>query len=207
MKKFRLFTLLAIIATISTSFAAWTYANYADQYTAVSDSITLSMDSPSVTGGEALSIEITNTSMPSVTYVQNADDLSKIDATVSGDVTLKVTENFDGAIADYSYYYTVYSDTAPQSEFPNIKALSDIESDGTVIIDAVKDNAITLSEDGTATISATELADIFATTKELPTSGGESIFTAYLASFNGAMTAISNGPDGVRLKVYAVKNQ
>lgn len=206
MKKFRLFTLLAIIATISTSFAAWTYINYEVQYTAVSDGITLYVDDPSVTGGEALSVEITNTSMPSVTYVQNADDLSSIDATVSGDVTLKVTENFDGAIAEYSYYYAVYSDRAPLSAFPNIKALSEIESDGTVIVDAVKDNAITLSEDGTATISAAELADAFATTYKLPTSGGKENVQAGLGEFNAVITSISNGPDGIPLKVYAVKN-
>ena len=148
MKKFRLFTLLAIVATISTSFAAWTYYNYGNQYTDVSDAITLSVDSMDIVGDDAIAIEITNTTMPTVTYVQNADNIAAIDAQVSGDVTIKVDENIEGAMEEYSYYYAVYKEYE-SGVIPNVKTLADFENDGAVILDAVKDNIINVSEEGT----------------------------------------------------------
>ena len=139
MKKFRLFTLLAIIATISTSFAAWTYVNYKPSYTDVSDSkITLTVDGGNVTATEALGLEITDTTMPGVTFTQNADNLRKIDATVGGDVNVKVTAASDADIAKYSYYYTVYSSDS-LSALNNIKTLSEYETSA--------DTSATLSSD------------------------------------------------------------
>ena len=201
MKKFRLFTLLAIIATISTSFAAWTYVNYKPSYTDVSDSkITLTVDGGNVTATEALGIEITDTTMPGVTFTQNADNLRKIDATVSGDVNVKVTAASDADIAKYSYYYTVYSSDS-LSALNNIKTLSEYET-STDIPDPAKVKSLSVAADGTATIPADELSEFFVTSATL--SSDPEAFSASLAEFKHIIS--NNNSTGIYLKVYAVKN-
>ena len=211
MKKFKFFTLLAIVATISTSFAAWTYSNFAEQYTAVAvGQIEFSVDDSDVEASEALEIEITNTSMPSVTYSQNSNDMAKIDVTVSDDVTIKVKENIVGAIDKYDYYYAVHIDSY-NDILSNVKAKSEVKNDdGTVIVDAVKNNKLVLSADGEAVISKEELAEIFATNRTLCTTEGSKGFKDSLDTFKAAVTelnhVLNNSDNALVLEVYAVKN-
>ncbi|MBQ7817051.1 MAG: hypothetical protein IJ339_06830 [Oscillospiraceae bacterium] len=86
MKKFRLFTLLAIVATISTSFAAWTYYNNASK-AVESDKFSIVMENPgnNVVEESAIELAITSAEMPEVEFVQKSNSMDVIPV-VTGDV-------------------------------------------------------------------------------------------------------------------------
>lgn len=183
MKRFRLMACLAVLATFTTVFAAWELNNYADSYkdeavmtaTVVQDIETI----------EALSVEITNDAMPTVTYDAGA-------AAVSGDINVLVTENIQGAKDDYKFYYALYADMAAD-ELADVIAYK--AGDAVPATSTMK--ALEVAEDGTATIPAANIQ------AAVDVKDGFEVSEANL----GALASFLETDGGIGVLVYAEKVQ
>lgn len=186
MKKFRLFTLLAILATFSTVFAAWNYYNYADQFVSTPLKITVAnFGSGSAVEKTPIDVSATSASPITISHVQSTENPYLLEGVASGDVTVTVTENDTGAATEYDYSFAVYSE----------------DSSGAIELeaDAVKTEITVV--DGTATISAEAIADYFDVNLGECDTFDE--FKYAIDNANSAFTASSR--NGIYLKVYATK--
>lgn len=191
MKKFRLFAMLAVLATFSTIFAAWNYYNYADEFTSAALDITIY--NVNVSEAEEISpikLDATSDVALTVNYEQDANNQYLIKGVVSSDVTVTVTEIEPGATDNYEYSFGIYSPS------------EDVSTDDYIPSeDGVKKTAITV-ENGKATISAAAIGAYF--DYELPESENFEDFKNTLQTFNAMKTA-NTLDKPVCLKVYATK--
>ncbi|MBQ6929895.1 MAG: hypothetical protein IJN27_06305 [Oscillospiraceae bacterium] len=206
MKKFRLFTLLAIVATISTSFAAWTYYNNASK-AVESDKFSIVMENPdnNVVEESAIELEITSAEMPKVEFVQKSNSMDVIPV-VTGDVEVEVSSAVGAEeLENYSYYYTIYTkESSLDSNLPNLKRIDYYETDGTVN-DYGKLKEITIL-DGKATISEEELVEFFEVDQSDFDKSTQAKYENSLMGLKGNIQALENAGGGVYLKFYAKAN-
>ena len=206
MKKFRLFTLLAIVATISTSFAAWTYYNNASK-AVESDKFSIVMENPgnNVVEESAIELAITSAEMPEVEFVQKSNSMDVIPV-VTGDVEVEVSSAVGAEeLENYSYYYTIYTkESSLDSNLPNLKRIDYYETDGTVN-DYGKLKEITIL-DGKATISEEELVEFFEVDQNDFDNSTQAKYENSLMGLKGNIQALENAGGGVYLKFYAKAN-
>ncbi len=190
MKKFRLFAMLAVLATFSTVFAAWNFMTYADTYTSEPIKITVSEISTVINEGQAIEITASAPAAISVSYEQLENNSYIAKATVSGSVNVQVKENVDGAASDYTYSYKVYAGGS------NIADRSKLTTE-----DAATATPITLDDNGAATISAEEIAEYF------DIDFGKQPTTSDLETMNARLAATLNSGEtpGAFITVYATK--
>ena len=190
MKKFRLFAMLAVLATFSTVFAAWNFMTYADTYTSEPIKITVSEISTVINEGQAIEITASAPTGISVSYEQLENNSYIAKATVSGSVNVQVKENVDGAASDYTYSYKVYTGGS------NIADCSKLTTE-----DVATATPITLDDNGVATISADEIAEYF------DIDLGKQPTKDYLQEINARLAATLNSGEtpGAFISVYATK--
>lgn len=190
MKRFRLFAMLAVLATLSTVFAAWNFMTYADTYTSEPIKITVSEISTVINEGQAIEITASAPAGMAVSYEQLENNSYIAKATASGSVNVQVKENVDGAIADYTYSYKVYAGSS------NIADCSKLTTE-----DVATATPITLDDNGMATITAEEIAEYF------DINLGKQPTTSDLETMNARLAATLNSGEtpGAFITVYATK--
>lgn len=150
MKKFRLFAMLAVLATLSTVFAAWNFITYADTYTTEPIKITVGTLSTQINEGDAITITATAPAGLSVFYPEEITDSYAAKAEANGSVNVKVTETIEGAADEYTYSYKVYANSDALKDYSKLTTETDAEA-----------TTITLDENGVATISGEDIAKVF----------------------------------------------
>lgn len=153
MKKFRLFALLAVLATFSTVFAAWQYISYAETYQ--SDAVTLSAtaDSFNLVTSEAISLEVTNADAIEINYSQSEETPIDAVATISDDIEIQVMPAEDGALDQYDFYYVI------SGNIGSLMDLSVYETDG-VVNDYNNLTKLEVAGNGMATILKDDIAPL-----------------------------------------------
>lgn len=190
MKKFRLFAMLAVLATLSTVFAAWNFITYADTYTATPIKVTVGNISNEIKEGQAIEITASAPAGMAVSYEQLENNSYIAKATVSGSVNVQVKENVDGAADDYTYSYKVYAGGADLDDYSKLTTE-----------DAATATPITPDDNGIATISAEEIAEYF------DIDFGKQPTTSDLETMNARLDAATQGGEnpGAFITVYATK--
>lgn len=190
MKKFRLFAMLAVLATLSTVFAAWNFMTYADTYTSEPIKITVNEISTVINEGQAIEITASAPAGVAVSYEQLENNSYIAKATVSGSVNVQVKDNVDGAADDYTYSYKVYAGDAGLDDYSKLTTE-----------DAATATPITLDDNGVARISADEIAEYF------DIDLGKQPTKDYLEEINARLAATLNSGEtpGAFITVYATK--
>lgn len=190
MKKFRLFAMLAVLATFSTVFAAWNFITYADTYTAEPIKITVGNVSTQINEGQVIEITASAPAGMSVSYEQLENNSYIAKATVSGSVNVQVNENVEGAADDYSYSFKVYAGSADLDDYSKLTTEAAAEA-----------TPITLDDNGIATISTEQIAAYF------DIDFGKQPTSDDLETMNARIDAATLGGEnpGVFITVYATK--
>lgn len=190
MKKFRLFAMLAVLATLSTVFAAWNFMTYADTYTTTPIVFKVGTFSNEIKEGQAIEITASAPADMRVTYEQLENNSYIAKATVSGSVNVRVKENVEGAADGYTYSYKVYAGDDALNTYSKLTTE-----------DAAIATPITLDNDGIATITAEEIAEYF------DIDFGKQPTTDDLATMNARLRALFHHDEdnGVFITVYATK--
>ncbi len=193
MKKFRLFALLAVLATFSTVFAAWQYISYAETYR--SDAVTLSAtaDKFELATSEAISLEIINSDEITINYTQSKETPIDAVAVISDDIEIQVMPAEADALDKYDFYYVV------SGKIGSLKDLSTYETDG-VVNDYNGLTKLEVGANGMATISKDDIAPLLThtfTTEDVSTDKFGQDVNAFINS-----TVVDAN---ITLKIYAKK--
>ena len=191
MRKFKFFSLLLVIASFSTVFAAWSYFNYATEYKSGKIKITFeNIDASDMDYREAITVKVTNTEPLTVSYTQAEDDMLKAEASLSDDIYVEVIENINGAIDRYDFYYMFYS---PNGSIGSVKYTSTPSYKDMTLLE--------LDENNRVVIKAEDVEDIFDQTFELTTVSETNLKKA-IEEFNEKMD-LQNNNIGVNIEIFA----
>lgn len=202
MRRFRFFSLIAIVAAFSTVFAAWQYTNYANEYKSEAANLAVTIDDSSLEAIPALTLAVANANDVEVVYVQSSEQAGVAVANVNNDVVINVTENEDGTIEQYDFYYAVYgggsSADGSFQQLGSLKELSVYEAND--VVDYTKLTALEVDAEGNARISKEIIAGLLE--HQFATEGVDiDNFEAALEAFKAK---VENG--SVFVKVYAKKD-